>query len=206
MDFLRYTLLLIGMFSYSATRAQMGMTISQVNPNGEIGQYFNKSAGVSLYTTFDEDNWRGRAGFFYTRLTPRIDTAPVYLVSTVGSNTSIVPGYLVNHNMGMGYVFIDYSYRVVKVKPVSLYLGAGMMVGMARVAYERGFEAVLTESVNKNVFLGGFKAFSMLNYKVNRHFNVFGEAGCNLAMNTNFTSLLHYTFGIGFAYTIKPKK
>jgi hypothetical protein len=188
------------------THAQFGVTISQVSPNGEIGQYFKKAPAVSVYTMFDEDNWRGRAGIFYARLSPRIDSAPVYMVKEDGGTTTIIPGYLVNHNMGMGYIFIDYSYRVVKVKPVGLYLGAGMMAGMARVAYDREFEAVLTESVNRNMFIGGFKVFSMLNYKINHHFDVFGEAGCNLTLNTKYTSLLHYTFGVGFAYTIKAEK
>lgn len=206
MNLLKYTLLFAVLFSCGATQAQMGITISQVNPNGEIGQHFNKAVGVSLYTTFDERKWRVRAGIFYTRLAPPLDTVPVYLVSSVGSTSTVVPGYLVNHSMRLGYLFVDYSYRVLKVKHLNLYLGAGMMVGVAHVAYEREFEAILTENVSRDMLIGGCKAFSLLNYKINRHFDVFGEAGINLAVDKKYTSLKHYTFGLGFAYTIKPGK
>lgn len=200
----RYTLLVIIVFSCNILHAQVGISVMQVSPLGDMGQFYSKGPGISVFASFDEDNWRGRAGLSYAQLRPRIDTVPQYLVKLDGSNTVIVPGYLVNDKMTMISIFIDYDYRVLKVKQLGLYLGGGVMVGKAHMAYVRDFEAVLHEQADRDVLMGGFKGNSMLNYKIGKHINIYGEAAITLAETKDHTSMSHYTLGLGFDYTFKP--
>ena len=119
-----------------STSAQIGLKMSMVSPNGDIGQYYNKGVSGDLFVVAKDDNgpWRERAGLFYTKLTSRLDTVPVYAVQTGtlmgGSGTTVLPGYLVDHKFSMGYVYIDIGYRVLRVKKLSLYIGAGLDAGI----------------------------------------------------------------------------
>lgn len=206
MYLLRYTFLVALFFAAGVAKSQVGISLTQVNPNGDIGQFFGKAPGVSVYYTVKDKKWWGRGGITYCQLQSRIDTVPQYMVNLVGSTTTIIPGYLVNDKLTMIGIFVDYSYRVLKVQNFGWYVGGGIMVGKAHTAYVRDFETVLHEVANKDILMGGFKGSTMINYNINRHFDVYGEAGINLVQTKDHTRMTNYIFGLGFDYYIKANK
>ena len=118
-----------------------------------------------------------KGGIFYTKLSPRLDTVPVYAIQTGGNTgTAILPGYLVNHDLGMLYLYIDIGYRIVKFKKFSLYAGAGLEGGYSKVQYDRGYESALVEQANNELKIAGYRLTANLEYKISSHFEILFEA------------------------------
>jgi hypothetical protein len=198
------------LFAESAS-AQIGFKTSLVSPDGDIGQFYNKGVSGDLYFVAKDDNgpWRERAGIFYTKLSARLDTFPIYAVQTgptVPGGTLVLPGYQVDHEFNMLYIYMDIGYRVLRVKKFSLYVGAGLEGGKSNVQYDRGYETVLQETGNTDLLIAGYKLTSNLEYRVNSHFEVLAEAVANRMTTTDWsTKYEHNTFGIGIDYYIKPR-
>ena len=210
-----FKLLLVGLFMYAGVAsAQIGFKTSLVNPDGDIGQFYNKGVSAELFLVLKDDDgpWRERAGIFYTKLSSRLDTVPVYAVgnnvTAAGgyTSTSVFPGYLVDHKFSMLYAYLDLGYRVVRVKKLSLYVGIGLTGGKSNVQYDRGYETLLQETANNDVLIAGYRLTSNLEYRINSHFEVLAEAVANRMTTTDWaTKYEHNTFGIGADYYIKAR-
>src|ERR1700739_4687817 len=126
-------LIVIFLFLTGKSSAQIGFETSLVNPNGDIGQFYKKNISADLFLMRGggaNEHFRIRMGIFYTNLSPRLDTVPQYAVLIGGTPyTQIVPGYLVDHNFTMTYIYGDFSYKVVTYKKISLYAGLGIEGG-----------------------------------------------------------------------------
>jgi hypothetical protein len=197
-----------------AVSAQIGFKTSLVSPNGDIGQFYNKGVSGELYVIAKDDDgpWRERAGIFYTKLKSRLDTVPVYAVQSgatlSGGNggTTVLPGYLADHQFSMCYVYIDIGYRVLKVKKLSLYVGAGIEGGISHVQYARGYETLLQETADNDLTIAGYRLTTNIEYLINSHFEVLFEAVANRMTTTDWsTKYEHNTFGIGVDYYFQPR-
>ncbi len=162
----------------------------------------------------DDGPWRERAGIFYTKLTSRLDTVPVYAVQSGGSlsggsgGTTVLPGYLVDREFTMGYVYIDIGYRVLRVKKFSLYVGAGIEGGISHVQYDRGYETVLQETADNDLVIAGYRlAPQTWNTELTQpFFEVLFEAVANRMTTSDWsTKYEHNTFGIGADYYFRPR-
>ena len=200
--------------SLNKANCQVGFKLSEVIPNGDIGQFFNKGIAPDLYF-FDywhEGKIRIRMGFLYTQLTSRKDTAPIYAALINGGAPPIyVPGYLVNHNLKMYYMHGDISYRLLHLHDISLFAGIGIVGGIAHDDYEKGYETIITETGKDDNKIAGFDFIANIEYKISEHFDILAEAALMKIGSTSIsdnTSYLHSTISIGgnWIYLERPKK
>jgi len=198
-------LLLFICFAVLHSSAQIGFKVSELSPYGDIGQYFNKGAAIDVYAVLKEGPWKERFGIFYSHLKPRIDTFPVYAVQSIGSQQTVIPGFLANHTLTFAYITGDLSHRIVQFKGFSLYGGAGIIAGKSHTEYDEVYTSVSSDHSNIDVLIAGFKLCGSLDYKISDHLHVYGEYTYNGIVATDWST--HYTntlFSIGLDYSIKP--
>ncbi|MCW3122553.1 MAG: hypothetical protein JWQ38_2045 [Flavipsychrobacter sp.] len=185
--------------------AQFGAQLSSFAPKGDIGQYFKKGASIDIYINVQSNDykWLYRWGFFHTALSSRIDTVPVYGVM----GNTVLPGYLVNKNFTVNYLGIDLNRLVVKTHGFSIYLGVGIIAGQSHVNYVEHIETVSNEVGDIDSWIAGLKFNAMLNYQVNKHFDVFFDVSKNFITATDYTtSYTSNKSGIGVNYYIRNRK
>ena len=191
--------------------AQIGVETSLVSPNGDIGQFYKKNISADIYAMSGDadDRLRVRMGLFYTKLSPRLDTVPIYGVQIGGTpQTLVVPGILVDGKLSMEYMYGDISYRVIKIKKFALFAGIGIEGGKVHESYYRVLETVLTDITNSDVLVAGYKANSSIEYKINPRFDVYFQANyIHLIATDHSTNFTHTTMGVGTnVYFVTRKK
>lgn len=191
--------------------AQFGVKGSVLRPGGDIAPTHNNGPSYEIYYVIDEfrGHMQGRAGFFHAGLSPGLDTFHIYGVkSEIDGSHTLLPGFVAYQKLRMNCFFIDQSFRAVKVKNLELYAGIGIMVGLARMEYDRTIETVITETSGL-VYdeIGGLRGNIHAAYKINGHFQAYVQAMHNAIVATDWsTSYSHNTFGLGINYFIKSRK
>jgi len=189
--------------------AQFGIQVSEIIPKGDIGQYYNKGKSIDIYFALqtDDGKWKYRFGFFYTNLTPRIDTAPICGVQYDGNNITVFPGFLVNHDVNMKCLSADIDRRLIFIHGFSLYIGLGLIMGISHTNYVKTIETISTETGDIDTKIAGLKANSMLEYRINDHFDAFIDGSKNFITSVNWaTSYTNYQVGFGLHYFINARE
>ncbi|MCB9047358.1 MAG: hypothetical protein H6550_14585 [Chitinophagales bacterium] len=201
------TMLLLTLTSFSAI-AQFGIKGSLLSPGGDIVPTHKKGTAYEIY--YVQNEWDGlmqsRVGFFHTTLSPALDTFFVYGVkSEISGVNTLLPGYAVYQKLRMNCIFIDQSIRIINKKGLALYAGIGIMIGSAKMKYDRYIESMIIETdgiVNPDI--GGLRGNVQAAYKINSHFQVYMQAMHNAIVASDWSnSYAHNTYGIGINYFIK---
>jgi hypothetical protein len=189
------------------TSAQIGIKGGLLVPYGDIGQFFNKTSSFEIFgiNEFDEGQFRMRMGLFYAKFTSRLDTFPIYAVTSdpMRPNLHIVPGYLVNNKFRMYGINADFSVRLFNVKGFSTYAGAGLQAGIAHVESVKDIETVIHSTNNSDYGIGGFRVLACAQYKLSGAFDLFGDWAYNFTSDTHHTTkFTHavYSLGVNFYF------
>ncbi len=210
-------LLIIFIFlSIAATHqgyAQLGFKLTEIVPNGDIGQFFNKGIAPDIYYIdyFRAGKFRTRVGFLYSKLSSRKDTVPQYMVQVGGFNPNpvYIPGYLVNRDFSMMYLHGDVSYRFLHINKFSVFGGLGIVMGKSHVVYYRGFETVIEEEGNVDTIIEGLCFVADVEYQLSKHFDILAEGALNKISSSDLTtSYGHSAFslGVNWVFFDRPKK
>lgn len=206
-----FKMLLVCLFIYAGTAsAQIGFETSLTSPNGDIGQFYKKNISADLYAIDGclDGRVRIRMGLFYTKLSPRLDTVPIYGVQIGGTpNVRVVPGILVDGKLSMEYFYGDISYRIIKIKKLALFAGIGIEGGKVHESYYRVLETVINDNTNSDVLVAGYKANSSIEYNINPHFDVYFQANyIHLVATDHSTNFTHTTMGVGTNIYLATRK
>lgn len=169
-------------------------------PSGELGSTMKKSVGAELlYMNEFEDSWRLRAGISFIKMTPRLDTFPVYLTAT-GYDFTVAPGYQVFHrynwflfSFGADKTFIENdNYRV--------YLGADIIAGISDYDTDIRYEGIIDESTSDGQAILGLKPRIGFEYSITESLLVYSEASFGVYKMIGSQLSNYKDFGLGFTY------
>ncbi len=202
-NFFKILLICVSLYAGAAS-AQVGFETSLMSPNGDIGQFYKKNISADLYfmNGYMDGRLRIRIGVFYTKLSPRLDTVPIYGVQIGGTPyVQVVPGILVDGKLTMVYLYGDMSYRLLKIKKFALFAGLGIEGGKVHEIYYKSLETVINETANSDVLVAGFKANASIEYKISPRVDVYTQASyMNLVATDHSTNFKHTNMGVGINY------
>ena len=193
-------LILLLLYSNSANAA-IGLRFAQARPYGDLKFIFKNAPSIELFYvhTSQSDRWRGRVGGGYAKLSAKLDTFSTYSVEN-GNPTRLLPGYYRYTRFDMAYLFMDYSYTVVKMKDFGLHVGFGLTVGLYQRDFERSVTGLIHETASLQDGMGGFRSMIGVDYKLGKHMVLFAEAMNNALVSTTWDKIGHNTLGIGIIY------
>lgn len=182
----------------------IGMKASMFAPRGDLGAIYKKSAMYDGFIVVEhfKGRFKQRLGFFYTKLSPRLDTFRSYgVVSSNGS--TVYPGYTVYDYFSLMGFYIDNNLRFLQYKGFSLYGGIGITVGWYKQKYERDIEAIISESGYEFDDAGGLRFNLHAAYNINKNLQVYVEGMHNLIVKTDWSRhFSHNAIGVGVNYIL----
>jgi|GEM_PF-3431595 len=193
-----FALLLLNSFT---THAGVGLRLAQARPYGNLKFVFKNAPSLELFFvhTNQNDRLRGRIGGGYANFATKLDTFSTYDVD-YGYPTTLLPGYFLYTRFDLMYVFMDYSYTIVRVKDFGLNVGLGLTVGLYQQDYERSVTGLVHETASIQDEMGGFRSKIGVDYKLGSHAVLFAEAMNNAIASTSWQSFGHNTIGVGLIY------
>ena len=183
----------------------VALKVIQFRPTGLTGAIMKKSiSGELLYIQDFNEKWRGRVGFSYASLQPRLDTFPVYAVMDGNSGTTVLPGYEVYHQFNYYLLSFGVDFKMLHRKKFSIYSGAEILMGGIDMEYDSYYETLLEESYSGGSTLAGCKFRLGTEYNLNEHAGIFFEACRNMYYLNKTGFFSHNDIGLGFRYTFIP--
>lgn len=179
--------------------AQLGAKIYYLAPAGELAEGVKPIVtGEILYLeSFDDDPTRFRAGFTYIPFKMRMDTFPVYAVTSGSNGTVVLPGFQTFRNYTMYFLSFGMDYALVDKEPLYVYPGADIIIGGVDKDYDLVYETYKSESFSGGIVQGGIRLRVGAEYMFSDNIGGTFEIATNFYLTEESSIFNHSEFGLG---------